>query len=521
MNILKLYCISDDSYKKVAIADSSVLPSVSNSDYKKIKSLLQSDTVPNFVWSVTFGNTGDYFFIKQDRDAPATVIHKEKKMTEDESLRHRSLIHENDEYFIRIRCNSRLVEVDSNNHIIYPFKFYDITTNGKSGSDINISIVSSVLHHTKMVAVEFLEQPTVVSDILTETSVDISNYVKILKSQNFSYIHVDRLSKYINLHSKIPEFRRCINLGIPDTVDWVGLKEPTIKKKSVTICKLLDVNLGDNIPDYIRSFFGETRCTHHTDNLISLHNLGFTENNFKLYIKLFTNFGTTHFSRFMMIYDMHRKYQGNTDIDRILDIVKHNSDKGHRKSVPAFFATLSYYQRASDTIQSLGEEFMKKAYNFICNDFLTDDIYNALYEEIKTENNKNFYELFCQYPDIDFNNDYLQRITCFDDLSSDWKSLFCRYSFANWTFDYIDALEPQKDEILFILKDNDSIEQQFLIKVNLNSKSFRAYELTTSRFETLYSRDKSIEEKFNTYLSRIFNRFIFPVYIEKTLKEMF
>lgn len=516
MIILKLKN-SDNLEVRVAVCDRALNSKSKETYFSKTKTLVTNCSSPVNFFIVDAFNSFKYHFIKQYKDKPTEIT--TRILTEEEARKtnNKTLLFENGDWYIKlksynVRCQS-FFEVDDNNNVIYPFVPYYICFPSTDADVIKLRKKEV----NNIIPIEILSLNSVKDTIKKETGVSIVPLINSLQQiSSYSSISGKDVDNYIKFYNQFPTFKKCCDIGTNEISLWVTLSVKTMAKKMQEIDNILKDIVIDDIPDYVKYLLKTEFFQNISKNILFFYKIGFNEQDFKDFKRIFKSFGQSSCTRFMLIYNLCERFDsGKYSVADILSIIQKNISLEQNSSVRAVFQNVKKFISAEKLIPMLGSDFVKRVYTAFITSGLTVNLCNSFEQEIITNNKSMFYNQFTHYPNLIYNNNQLVRITKFEQLPSYIKQGFwrCQDFSCLYPLNYPDVFEPNESEILFLYNDY-CYDELLLVKVNLKMRTF----------DVFYNGKNITSKCTNTtisYLSNIFNDHIFPTYINMTINEIF
>lgn len=410
--------------------------------------------------------------------------------------------------------------LDNENNIKYPFDIVSLNFD----TNANRFFVIHDINRCRLPASMIFEQ-SLIKRIKEYSGVDISvlNNTDFLSDARFdngcAMIGMHLLQTYINSYSDIKDFRECINRGVKSAYGWLYYSDSTIKKKAKEALKEYKDNSFETLPDFVQKYISDSRVKDGEKNVLSLYNLGFSENDFICFKKMFKNFGNTSYNRYVQLYNfLNNNCNRPIGVSEALSYILLNTKKGKNCTVAYFFSTLDSFETTNKRENINLEKEIFEA--IIEGNFKSESL--IISDKIIKIREKNKIEMLNQYPEINLSEfPYsplnILRINSKEDVPNG-------------------VLIPGTDEILFCFDNScysSAEEKTKYLLVDLNRQSYKIYGFVKSIYSNpylalLYSNGEK-QGYFNNYMldrdiyiiNNILSKYVFPQYIESKVCNIF
>lgn len=370
--------------------------------------------------------------------------------------------------------------------LAYPFGFYfiEMPSNFTGNNQMLLSCKRLQNSVRGVMSIDRFDEK-LIKHIQDIDGVDITPYIDFHKKHlSGFYITVSLLYKFIKHYSTISEYKQCVDLNFSEALTWCKYSVQTVKKKSAEALKSID--LSSSYPQYVQDLLQEN-INKQGLNIISLYKLGFKEEHFKLFKKIFKSYNKLSYDRFLTLYIFLSEYSDCNVLENIFSVLKNNI-MSFDKSVAFFF---SEFMRIIDNKLLLDNKVLKDTATYILNNefFLKKtEIQGILLGQRKGK----IIESFAQYPDVQeeyygdkFNIKRINKIldcpayviSCIDDLCASF---------------YIDvlhnAIAPNQNELAFQFTLYNSDEDKFYVKVDTATQNILVFFADTNVNHKLFCR---------------------------------
>lgn len=214
-------------------------------------------------------------------------------------------------YTLDINFATPFILLDDNDEITYPFGCITVGTfkSKLQLSKFSMSADTSKIFSKLKLPICGIENESLIKKISKQSGVDITPlinyYKKLVKSDcyNFAEVPITVLNNYIEAYKCIPNFKVCINNGLTDSYNWLKYTMPTIRKKAKEAVAVLGNTPINTFPSYVLSRFKGKPDKGCEKNIISLYKLGFREEDYNTFDKLFGKYSDNFIKHFFSLYD--------------------------------------------------------------------------------------------------------------------------------------------------------------------------------------------------------------------------